>query len=194
MTSTGVRFNRLFSTELFCSFGYFSKITSTQGGTMKQTYLTLVFGILVIAQQSIAVAAEKSTEAEAIALIQKAQEYIKKNGVEKSIVEFNKLDSPFNTTSDINKKGDLYLFTVDQKGYQAVHGKNPKIVGKVMVDMRDQDGVYLIKEMAEKCFATGKGLVAYRWPNPVTKDLEKKKGYVERVPGQDFCIGTGYYY
>ena len=161
---------------------------------MKKTLLVFGLGLTMAVSSLPALAAEKSTEAEAIALIQKAQEYIKKNGVEKSVAEFNKLDSPFNTASDINKKGDLYLYTIDQKGYQAVHGKNPKIVGKVMIDMRDQDGVYLIKEMAEKCFAAGKGWVAYRWPNPVTKDLEKKKGYVERVPGQDFCIGTGIYY
>lgn len=161
---------------------------------MKKTSLVFALGLLVTTSPHYANAAERSTEAEAVALIQKAQEYIKKNGVEKSIAEFNKLDSPFNTASDINKKGDLYLYTLDQKGYQAVHGKNPKIVGKTMLDMRDQDGVYLIKEMAEKCFANGKAWVAYRWPNPVTKDLEKKKGYVERVPGQDFCLGTGIYY
>lgn len=161
---------------------------------MKKTCLAYALGFIVAASPLYVSATERSTEAEALALIQKAQEYIKKNGVEKSIVEFNKLDSPFNTTSDINKKGDLYLYTVDQKGYQAVHGKNPKIVGKTMLDMRDQDGVYLIKELVDKCFANGKAWVAYRWPNPITKDLEKKKGYVERVPGQDFCLGTGIYY
>ncbi|MFZ6742726.1 cache domain-containing protein [Undibacterium sp. JH2W] len=161
---------------------------------MEKNYLAYALGLFIVTLSWNAAAAERSTEAEAVALIQKAQEYIKKNGVEKSIVEFNKLDSPFNSTSDINKKGDLYIYTLDQKGFQAVHGKNPKIVGKTMIDMRDQDGVYLIKEMAEKCFSAGKGWVAYRWPNPVTKDLEKKKGYVERVPGQDFCLGTGIYY
>ncbi|MFZ6871046.1 cache domain-containing protein [Undibacterium sp. Di27W] len=162
---------------------------------MKKTYLALALGLSVASFSHYVAAAERSNEADAIALMQKAQEYIKKNGLEKAIVEFNKLDSPFNTTSDINKKGDLYVFTVDQKGFQAVHGKNPKIVGKTMIDMRDQDGVYLIKEMAEKCYSpAGKGWVPYRWPNPVTKDLEKKKGYVEKVPGQDMCIGTGIYY
>ncbi|MES2128619.1 MAG: cache domain-containing protein [Pseudomonadota bacterium] len=139
-------------------------------------------------------AAERSTEADALALIKKAQEYIKANGMDKAIVEFNRLDSSFNAASDINKNGDLYLFMLDSKGYQAVHGKNPKIRGKVMIDMRDQDGVYLIRDMAALCTGSaGHGWVSYRWPNPVTKDLESKRGYVERIPGTDTCIGTGIY-
>lgn len=148
---------------------------------------------LLASLTSAAHAAEKSTETEAIDLLHKAMDYIKKNGVEKSIIEFNRLDSPFNSKSEINPKGDLYLYTIDPKGYQAVHGKNPKIVGKTMIDMRDSDGVYLIREMATQCFSKGMAKVAYRWPNPVTKEIEPKVGYVERVPGQDFCLGTGWY-
>ncbi len=153
-----------------------------------------VFALLLFASFcSGAGAAEKSNETEAIELLHKAMDYIKKNGVEKSIIEFNRLDSPFNSKSDINPKGDLYLYTIDPKGYQAVHGKNPKIVGKTMIDMRDSDGVYLVREMATQCFSKGVAKVAYRWPNPVTKEIEPKVGYVERVPGQDFCLGTGWY-
>lgn len=153
--------------------------------------ISLAFGLTGMVNSVLA--AEKSTEQEALALLKKAQDYIKANGVEKSIVEFNRLDSPFNSKSEINPKGDLYLYSVDAKGYQAVHGKNPKIVGKVMLDMRDSDGTYLIKDMVTQCFDKGVGKVSYRWPNPVTKDLEAKIGYVERVPGQDFCLGTGWY-
>ncbi|MCX7218252.1 MAG: cache domain-containing protein [Burkholderiales bacterium] len=142
-----------------------------------------------------AYALEKSTEAEAIALIQKAQEYLKKNGMEKSIQEFNRLDSPFNSLSEMNKKGDLYLFSVDSKGYQAIHGKNPKIPGKVMLDMRDSDGVYIIKDLIKACMESkdGKGWTQYRWPNPVSKEVEIKRGYIEKVAGVDMCLGTGIY-
>ncbi len=152
--------------------------------------ISLVFSLGNMAP--IAFATEKSTEQEAIALLKRAQDYIKTNGIDKSIVEFNKLDSPFNSKSDINPKGDLYLYSVDAKGYQAIHGKNPKIVGKVMLEMRDSDGVYIIKELAQ-CVAKGNIRVSYRWPNPVTKNLEAKIGYAEKIPGQDFCLGTGWY-
>ena len=141
-------------------------------------------------------AQERSTADEALALIKVAQAYVKTNGLEKSIAEFNKLDSPFNAKSDINKKGDLYLFSVDSKGFQAVHGKNPKIVGKVTLDMKDADGVMLIQELVKTCFSSkdGKGWTSYKWPNPLTKAIEPKQAYVEKVPNvPEFCIGTGIY-
>jgi cytochrome c len=155
--------------------------------------LALATAFMLVISDSFA--AEKSTAAEAIALLQKAQDYVKKNGIEKSIIEFNRLDSPFNTYSDINKKGDLYLYSLDSKGFQAVHGKNSKIRGKVMLEMRDIDGVYLIQDFVKICFKTkeGKGWTSYRWPNPVTKEVESKRGYVEKVAGMDFCLGTGIY-
>ena len=162
---------------------------------MDHVLFKLAIAATFLACTNLSFAVEKSTEAEAIALLQKAQEYLKKNGLQKSIIEFNRLDSPFNTYSDINKKGDLYLFSVDSKGFQSVHGKNPKIRGKVMVDMRDIDGVYLIQDFIKICFKTkeGKGWTSYRWPNPVTKEVEAKRGYVEKIPGMDLCLGTGIY-
>lgn len=138
-------------------------------------------------------AIERSDAKDALLLIQKAQEYIQQHGVNAAIVEFNRLDSPFNVKSSINPKGDLYLYTLDPKGYQSVHGKNPKIRGKVMIEMRDIDGIPLIANMVKICFQSkdGKGWTKYRWPNPITKEVEPKQGYVERVPGLDLCIGTG---
>lgn len=152
--------------------------------------------LLACALQSLsALAVERSDTKMAIALMQHAQSYLQKNGVEKAIIEFNRLDSPFNSKSAINPYGDLYLYTLDSKGYQSVHGKNPKIRGKFMLEMRDIDGVYLIAAMVKICFSSkeGKGWTKYRWPNPVTKEVEPKQGYVERVPGMDLCIGTGIY-
>jgi cytochrome c len=138
---------------------------------------------------------DHSVESDAIQLILLAQQYLQTNGVEAAMVEFNRLDSPFNVKSPINPYGDLYLYTLDPRGYQRVHGKNPKIRGKVMIEMRDSDGVYLIKLLVDACFASkeGKGWVEYRWPHPLNKSVQKKRGYVEKVTGLDLCIGTGIY-
>lgn len=162
---------------------------------MKHSLFKCAIAATLLVCTNLTFAVEKSTEAEAIALLQKAQDYIKKNGIEKSVIEFNRLDSPFNTYSDINKKGDLYLYSLDSKGFQSVHGKNPKIRGKVMLDMRDIDGVYLIQDFVKICFNSKekKGWTRYRWPNPITKEVEVKRGYVEKVPGMDLCLGTGIY-
>lgn len=155
-------------------------------------------GLILIAATLAAgpvLAVERSTAEEAVALVDKAIDYLKKNGREKSIAEFNNLNSPFNSTSDINKKGDLYLVMFDGGKVstgQLVHGKNPKIVGKDLSDLRDADGVYLFREIFKACHTpAGKGWVSYKWPNPVNKLVEDKQTYVVRV--DDLCIGTGIY-
>ncbi|MET3133778.1 cytochrome c [Oxalobacteraceae bacterium GrIS 1.11] len=162
---------------------------------MTASAMKILAGLLLAMPLASALAVERSNEADALALMKKAQDYIKANGVDKAFAEFNNLQSPFNSVSDMNRHGDLYLYTTDQKGYQAVHGKNPKIRGKVMLDMKDVDGVPLIRELVKKCFDSpeGKGWVDYHWPNPVSKNVEAKKGYIERIPGTDMCLGTGIY-
>ena len=62
---------------------------------MLHVLLKIAIATTLFACTSLSFAVEKSTEAEAIALMQKAQDYIKKNGFEKAIIEFNRLDSPF---------------------------------------------------------------------------------------------------
>ena len=154
-----------------------------------------ILAALAAGASTMASADERSNKDDALALIKKAQSYLKENGLEKATVEFNNPDSPFNSKSDINKHGDLYIYSTDPKGFQVIHGKNARIRGTNKFDMRDQDGVYLIREFVKLCFESkeGKGWVNYRWPNPVTKDMEAKIGYVERVPGTDLCLGTGIY-
>jgi cytochrome c len=162
---------------------------------MNKFLATLIISLSTATIGSAAFAADRSTDAQANALLAKAQKYIVDNGIEKAHAEFNKLDSPFNVKSDMNPNGDLYVYIILPDGTQPVHGKNVKIQGKKMIDMKDADGVPLIKELADKCFATKekKGSVKYRWPHPVTKELEAKKGIVEIVPGHQQCIGTGVY-
>ena len=139
-------------------------------------------------------AADKSTQADAVELIKKAQALVKEKGTEKAAAELNNPDSPFNSKSDINPHGDLYIFSINQIGFQLIHGKNARIRGTNKMDMRDQDGVYLIRDLVKLCYGKdGKGWVNYRWPNPVTKEMEAKSGYIERVPGADICLGTGIY-
>ncbi len=159
------------------------------------TFQRGIAGLMLSVLAGAASCAEKSGEADALALMSKAQAYLKDKGLEQAVAEFNNPDSPFNSKSEINRIGDLYLYSIDPKGFQVIHGKNPRIRGTNKMDMRDQDGVYLIRDLAKKCFSTpeGKGWVNYRWPNPLTKEMDSKAGYVEKVPGMDLCLGTGIY-
>lgn len=160
-----------------------------------KTLLKLASVLASVAVSGVALpvlAVERSESEEAIALVERAEMYIQKHGLEKAIAEFNRLDSPFNVRSEINPKGDLYMFMfwANKGGVQLVHGKNPKIVGKDVIDMRDADGLPIIREIIRVCNA-GHGWAYYKWPNPLTKEIEAKQSWVIKV--DQVCIGTGIY-
>jgi signal transduction histidine kinase len=131
--------------------------------------------------------AKHATPDEAVALVKKGVEFYKKNGKEKALAAFSDPRGQF-------VKGELYFFVYGANGDGIVlaHGQNQKMIGKQLLDMRDQDGVYLIRESNKIANSPdGKGWVSYRWPNSVTKAVESKRSYIERVG--DIWIGCGIY-
>ncbi len=90
---------------------------------------------------------------------------------------------------------DLYVFSGALKpGIPApAHGANLKLVGKVMTELKDVDGVPFTKRFAEVANSKeGKGWVDYKWPNPISKQVEQKSTYVERAD-DNFYIACGIY-
>ena len=131
-------------------------------------------------------AVEKATAAEAVAMTQKAVAYIKDHGREKAFAEFA---NPANTTFHDR---DLYVYVYDMKGVAVAHGVNPKMVGRNLLELRDGEGKAIVKNfIATANGPAGKGWVEYKWPNPVTKQVDLKAGYVER--SGDLIVGSGIY-
>ena len=154
---------------------------------MKHTFvkfMIMLFGAFAI---SLSFANEKPTEEQAVAFVKKGVEFYKKNGKEKALAAFSDPNGEF-------VKGELYFFVYGANGDGIVlaHGQNQKMIGKQLLDMKDIDGVYLIREANKIAVSPeGKGWVSYKWPNSVTKALEAKKSYIERVG--DIWIGCGIY-
>jgi signal transduction histidine kinase len=127
----------------------------------------------------------KGTKEEAVAMVDKAIAYMKKNGREKAFAEFN------------NKKGaftdrDLYVVVYDTQGKVLAHGANEKMIGKDVIDLRDVDGKYFVKERVEMMSKPGaKGWQDYKFMNPVTKAIEPKQMYLVRH--EDMIVGCGVY-
>jgi signal transduction histidine kinase len=132
-----------------------------------------------------AAAQDKGTAEQATAMVKKGIAYIKENGKEKAFAEFG------NTANTQFHDRDLYLFVYDLNGKNLAHGNNPKMVGKDLIDMKDGDGKPIIKEMVALVNSKGKGWIDYKWPNPVTKALESKSSYVEKV--DNYIVGCGIY-
>ena len=130
-------------------------------------------------------AAEFGTKDEAVAMVKRAQEKFKKDGA----------DATFKAISDQSIKEfhdrDLYPFIYDMKGLNVAHGARPALIGKNLLDLKDQDGTYLIREMVKIANGPGSGWVDYKWPNPLTNKIEDKTSYVEKMGA--YFVGVGVY-
>ncbi|MHB8110935.1 MAG: cache domain-containing protein [Syntrophorhabdaceae bacterium] len=122
-------------------------------------------------------------QADAKALIEKGVAFYKANGKDKAFAEFSNPKGQFT-------KGDLYIFVVDSKGSVFAHGGNAKLVGKDMSELKDADGKFFMKEIIKTANEKGKGWVDYKWTNPVTKKVDDKTTYVEKVDGYVFGCGV----
>lgn len=130
-------------------------------------------------------AADKGSADEAVAMVKKAAAMIKSEGKEKT---FAAIADPANTTFHDR---DLYIYVYDLNGNTLAHGNNPKMVGKNLIKLTDNEGKPMIKDMVELAKTKGKGWVEFKWPNPVTKAVEQKAGYIEKV--DDMLVGSGIY-
>ncbi|WP_420473355.1 cache domain-containing protein [Noviherbaspirillum sp. ST9] len=152
---------------------------------MKHLLKTITTAMLALLIHASATAADRGSADEAVAMVKKAIAYMKENGKEKAFAEFG---NPGNAAFHDR---DLYIFVYDLNGNSVAHGNNPKMVGKNLLEMKDHDGKFIIKGFIDVANAKGKGWVDYKWPNPVTKAVEQKSGYVEKV--DNLIVGSGVY-
>ena len=85
--------------------------------------------------------------------------------------------------------GDAYVNAYDLEGKCLAH-INEKTIGKNMIDLRDVDGKYLIRERLDRAKAEGSGWQEYKFFNPATKKVEPKSMYFERYEGVVFAAGA----
>ncbi len=132
-----------------------------------------------------AVAAEFGTKEEAVAMVKRAQEKFKREGAEATFKAVSDKSTP-----EFHDR-DLYPFIYDMSGVNVAHGARPALIGKNLIDLKDQDGTYLIREMVKISNGPGYGWIDYKWPNPITNKIEDKSSYIEKMG--DYFIGVGIY-
>ena len=130
--------------------------------------------------------AKKGTAAEAQAMVQKAIAAIKKEGRDKAFAQIDDLKGPF-----VDR--DLYVVVYDMKGKVLAHGANAKMIGKELIDLRDNDGKYFVKERVDMMSKgpDAKGWQDYKFMNPVSRQIEPKQMYLQRY--EDLIVGCGIY-
>ena len=149
---------------------------------MRGLAVVLVATILAVSPSS---AAEFGSRDEAVAMVKRVIDKFAQSGAEATFKAVNdKSDPAFHDR-------DLYPFVYDLKGVNVAHGARPALIGKNLISLKDQNGVYLIQEMIGLAKGPGNGWVDYKWPNPITDKIEDKSSYVEKMG--DYFVGVGVY-
>jgi signal transduction histidine kinase len=129
-----------------------------------------------------AYASDHATAKQAEAMVKKGVAYIKANGKEKGYAEITSKQSQF-------RDRDLYLVVYGLDGMVWAHGANEKMVGKVLIDLRDIDGKEFVKERVELAKTKDSFWQNYKFTNPVDKKVEPKTMYCERLDETVVCGG-----
>jgi two-component system NarL family sensor kinase len=87
---------------------------------------------------------------------------------------------------------DGYFYVYANDGLNLVHPRQPELIGTNLWNMRDADGVYVIRELIARA-KEGGGYQRYLWPKPSTGRIERKLGYSVDLPRWGWMLGTGIY-
>jgi cytochrome c len=137
----------------------------------------------VLGFAGVAAAAGTATKEEAVAMVKKGVAFIKTSGNEKGYAEIT------------NKKGrfqdrDLYLVVYGLDGVVHAHGANEKMVGRNLIDLKDIDGKPFVQERVDLGKSKGIFWQDYKFTNPVSKAIEPKQMYCERLEETVVCGGV----
>ena len=129
-------------------------------------------------------AEERAKPDEAKAMLAKAVAHIKAVGREKAFADFMVKPGPW-----VDR--DLYVTVFDMTGKTLSHGANARMVGKDNINLQDGNGKYHVKERLEIAKAKGKGQQEFAFLNPMTKQIEPKLMFFERM--DDIVVACGAY-
>jgi len=89
--------------------------------------------------------------------------------------------------------GDGYIFTYTFDGTALTVGPNKAVVGKNLMETKDANGVYFVRDMLDKAKLDGGGYVEYIWLKPSAGKDMPKLSYATEIKEWHWMIGTGVY-
>lgn len=123
-----------------------------------------------------------ATREEAVAMVKKGITFIRANGNAKGYAEVTKKGGQFSDR-------DLYLVVYGLDGVVRAHGANEKMIGKNLIELKDMDGKPFVKERVELAQSKGTFWQDYKFTNPVSKKIEPKQMYCEKLDDTAVCGG-----
>ena len=123
-----------------------------------------------------------ATAAEAQAMVKKGVAFIKASGKDKGYAEISTKGGQFSDR-------DLYLAVYGIDGTVRAHGANEKMIGKNLIELKDVDGKAFVKERVDLATSKGTFWQDYKFTNPVSKKIEPKSMYCEKLDDAVVCGG-----
>lgn len=139
------------------------------------------FFLAAVLFQFAAVASWANEKDEAIKMVDSAAAYVQQHGKDKAIAEIN---------AGKFAKGEIYVFAYDLNAVMLAHPKNPKLIGKNLMDTPDADGKLFRKEIVELAKSKGNGWVDYMYKNPESSKVEHKTTYLKKAGEMVLCAGV----
>lgn len=91
---------------------------------------------------------------------------------------------------------DTYVFVDSPDGVELVNGAFPNLEGRNIMDYKDSNDEYIVREYIGLAMSKGSGWMDYFWPKPGQTVASKKHAYVKKARYGDeiFIVGSGAYF
>lgn len=123
--------------------------------------------------------------AKAVSLVNSAIEFYTAHGKEKTFAEITDRKGRF-------QDGELYVFVYDLEGVLVAHPYDVELIGLNVLDSRDPDGRYYVRERLALGREQGEGWQEYKFRNPVSGFIEDKFAFVKKHG--EYIFGCGIYH
>lgn len=94
---------------------------------------------------------------------------------------------------DIRWGKDGYLFIYDEKGTCVLLPVKPSLEGKNLINLKDPNGIYQIRELIKTSKKQNTSFVKYSWYQPSVNKISKKLGYGVYLSKLGWMIGSAIY-
>lgn len=108
------------------------------------------------------------------------------------LLEKMTLEEAKKTTRHMRYGESGYLFIQDFNNRFVAH-PDPRLDGTDQSDLRDPNGIYIVREITKISREKGEGFLSYMWKMPGQEVLKPKITYTKSIPGRGWIVGTGIY-
>jgi len=172
------------------------------GNLRISTKLLFVIGVFVVGVIAVAfmglvtlrenlVEDRKAKLHDVVLMVRQAVELTQKQSAEAGIPEKDAMEKAKAIVRSLRFGADDYFVAVDSKGVTLAH-PNPKVEGNSMMEAKDPDGIYFVRELVDRANAGG-GFGSYRYPRTGNGEPAPKLSYSVQAKPWDWTVLGGIY-